>query len=78
MTSVIKYHAGINSVAEQIIDLLENDVERRAMRKKAYTFSREAVWNVASLLTEGPVSRGYDVTFFCNRGFTDQRQAACC
>lgn len=32
------------ALAEQIIDLLDNDVERHAMRKKAYTFTREAVW----------------------------------
>ena len=32
-----------DAVAEQIIDLLDNDVERHAMRKKAYTFSRESV-----------------------------------
>jgi hypothetical protein len=31
-------------MAEQIIDLLDNDVERHAMRKKAYTFTRDAVW----------------------------------
>ena len=35
-------------LAEQIIDLLNDDVERRAMRKKAYTFSREAVWEAVS------------------------------
>jgi hypothetical protein len=33
-----------DAMAEQIIDLLDNDVERHAMRKKAYTFTREAVW----------------------------------
>ena len=32
------------AIAEQIIELFDNDVERHAMRKKAYTFSREAVW----------------------------------
>jgi hypothetical protein len=32
------------AMAEQIIDLLDNDVERHAIRKKAYTFTREAVW----------------------------------
>jgi hypothetical protein len=36
------------AMAEQIIDLLDNDVERHAMRKKAYTFSREAVWREVS------------------------------
>ncbi len=33
-----------DAMAEQIVDLLDNDVERHAMRKKAYTFTREAVW----------------------------------
>ena len=37
-----------DAMAEQIISLLENDVERHAMRKKAYTFSREAVWKEVS------------------------------
>ena len=37
-----------DAMAEQIIDLLNNDVERHAMRKKAYTFSREAVWEAVS------------------------------
>lgn len=36
------------AIAEQIIGLLDNDVERHAMRKKAYTFSREAVWKEVS------------------------------
>ncbi len=33
-----------DAIAEQIVDLLDNDVERHAIRKKAYTFCREAVW----------------------------------
>ena len=37
-----------DAMAEQIIDLLDNDVERHAMRKKAYTFTREAVWKEVS------------------------------
>jgi hypothetical protein len=37
-----------DAIAEQIIDLLDNDVERHAIRKKAYTFSREAVWKEVS------------------------------
>jgi glycosyltransferase involved in cell wall biosynthesis len=37
-----------DAMAEQIIELLDNDVERHAMRKKAYTFSREAVWKEVS------------------------------
>ncbi len=36
------------AIAEQIISLLDNDIERHAMRKKAYTFSREAVWKEVS------------------------------
>jgi len=36
------------AMAEQIIDLLDNDVERHAMRKKAYIFSRDAVWKEVS------------------------------
>ena len=37
-----------DAIAEQIIDLFDNDVERHAMRKKAYTFSRDAVWKEVS------------------------------
>ena len=37
-----------DAMAQQIIDLLDNDVERHAMRKKAYTFTREAVWKEVS------------------------------
>ncbi|MBW1782183.1 MAG: glycosyltransferase family 4 protein [Deltaproteobacteria bacterium] len=37
-----------DAMAEQIIDLLDNDVERHAMRKKAYMFSRDAVWKEVS------------------------------
>ena len=33
-----------DAMAEQIVDLLDNDVGRHAMRKKAYIFTREAVW----------------------------------
>ena len=36
------------ALAAQIIDLLENDVERHAIRKKAYLFSRNAVWKEVS------------------------------
>jgi len=32
------------AMAEQIIALLDNDTTRHIIRKKAYTFSREAVW----------------------------------
>jgi glycosyltransferase involved in cell wall biosynthesis len=37
-----------DAIADQIVGLLDNDVERHAMRKKAYTFSREAVWKAVS------------------------------
>jgi glycosyltransferase involved in cell wall biosynthesis len=32
------------ALAEQVIDLLDNEVERHAMRKRAYTFCRDMVW----------------------------------
>jgi glycosyltransferase involved in cell wall biosynthesis len=37
-----------DAMAEQIIALLENDIERHAMRKRAYIFSRDAVWKEVS------------------------------
>ena len=37
-----------DAMAAQIIDLLDNDVTRHAMRKKAYVFSRDAVWKEVS------------------------------
>ncbi len=37
-----------DAMAAQIIDLLDNDVARHAMRKKAYMFSRDAVWKEVS------------------------------
>jgi glycosyltransferase involved in cell wall biosynthesis len=37
-----------DALSEQIIDLLDNNVERHAMRKKAYTFSRDAIWKEVS------------------------------
>ena len=37
-----------DAMAEQIIGLLDNDVDRHAMRKKAYMFSRDAVWREVS------------------------------
>jgi glycosyltransferase involved in cell wall biosynthesis len=44
---IVPFH-NPDAMAEQIIDLLDNDVERHAMRKKAYTFSRQAVWKEVS------------------------------
>ncbi len=37
-----------DAMAAQIVDLLDNDVARHAMRKKAYMFSRDAVWKEVS------------------------------
>ncbi|RJQ77506.1 MAG: glycosyltransferase [Desulfobacteraceae bacterium] len=37
-----------DAMAEQITALLANDVDRHAMRKKAYLFSRDAVWKEVS------------------------------
>jgi hypothetical protein len=37
-----------DAMAEQIIDLLDNDVSRHTIRKKAYTFCREAIWKEVS------------------------------
>lgn len=32
------------AIAERVIELLDNEIERHAMRKRAYTFCREMVW----------------------------------
>jgi len=34
-----------DSLADAVIALLDNDVERNTMRKRAYTFSRNAIWS---------------------------------
>ncbi|RLB19633.1 MAG: glycosyl transferase family 1 [Deltaproteobacteria bacterium] len=44
---IVPFH-NPDAMAEQIIDLLGSDVERHAMRKKAYMFSRNAVWKEVS------------------------------
>ena len=44
---IVPFH-NPDAIAEQIIDLLDNDVDRDAMRKKAYLFSRDAVWKEVS------------------------------
>ncbi len=44
---IVPFH-NPDAMAEQIIDLLDNDVDRHAMRKKAYMFSRDAVWKEVS------------------------------
>jgi len=33
------------AIAEQVIDLLDNETERHAMRKRAYTFCRRMLWS---------------------------------
>jgi len=37
-----------DAMAEQIIDLLDNETDRHTIRKKAYTFCREAIWKEVS------------------------------
>ncbi|MBI4620655.1 MAG: glycosyltransferase family 4 protein [Desulfobacterales bacterium] len=37
-----------DAIAEQIINLLDNDTNRHTIRKKAYTFCREAIWKEIS------------------------------
>jgi glycosyltransferase involved in cell wall biosynthesis len=37
-----------DAIAEHVNDLLDNDASRHLMRKKAYVFSRDAVWNEVS------------------------------
>ena len=37
------------AMAEQIIDLFDNPMERNAMRKKAYVFSRDMIWKKVAL-----------------------------
>jgi glycosyltransferase involved in cell wall biosynthesis len=44
---IVPFH-NPDAMAEQIIDLMDNDVDRHAMRKKAYMFSRDAVWKEVS------------------------------
>ena len=44
---IVPFH-NPDAMAEQIIDLLDNDVDRHAMRKKAYIFSRNATWKEVS------------------------------
>lgn len=36
------------AIAKQVIDLLEHEPERHAMRKKAYLFGREMIWSVSA------------------------------
>ncbi|MFC1535131.1 glycosyltransferase family 4 protein, partial [Thermodesulfobacteriota bacterium] len=38
----------IDAMANEIIDLFDNDTKRHAIRKKAYTFCREAIWKEVS------------------------------
>ncbi|MHC4562307.1 MAG: glycosyltransferase family 4 protein [Planctomycetota bacterium] len=34
-----------NAIAEQVIDLLDNETERHAVRKRAYNFTRKMIWS---------------------------------
>lgn len=36
------------AIANEVIELLDNDIKRHTLRKKAYTFSREAIWKEVS------------------------------
>lgn len=38
----------LDAIANEIIDLLDNDTKRHAIRKKAYTFCRDAIWKEVS------------------------------
>jgi hypothetical protein len=44
---IVPFH-NPKAMAEQIIDLLDHDVDRHAIRKKAYMFSRDAIWKEVS------------------------------
>jgi len=44
---IVPFH-NPGAIAEQVIGLLGNDVQRHAIRKKAYNFTREAVWREVS------------------------------
>lgn len=36
------------AIAKEVVELLDNDIKRHTLRKKAYTFVREAVWKEVS------------------------------
>ena len=40
---LVPFHDG-QAIAEQVIDLLDNETERHAMRKRAYTYCRQMLW----------------------------------
>ncbi|UCG79960.1 MAG: glycosyltransferase, partial [Desulfobacterales bacterium] len=40
---IVSFHDS-DALADQVIDLLDNEVERHAMRKRAYIFSRNMIW----------------------------------
>jgi glycosyltransferase involved in cell wall biosynthesis len=40
---IVPFHDS-DALAAQVIDLIENEVERHAMRKRAYTFCRDMIW----------------------------------
>jgi glycosyltransferase involved in cell wall biosynthesis len=45
---IVPFH-NPDAMAKQIIELLDSDVDRHAMRKKAYMFTRDAIWKEVSL-----------------------------
>jgi glycosyltransferase involved in cell wall biosynthesis len=47
------------AIAAEAIDLLDNDEERQAMRKRAYTYAREMVWNRVAQSYMRSFSRAY-------------------
>jgi glycosyltransferase involved in cell wall biosynthesis len=57
-----------SALAEQIIYLLDNEVERHAMRKRAYTFCRDMVWK--------EVARKYLETFATVKAERERRPRA--
>jgi hypothetical protein len=40
----ILVHSGSKALAEQVIDLLDNEAKRHGMRKRAYLFGRDMIW----------------------------------
>ncbi len=54
------------AIAERVIQLLENEAERHAMRKHAYVYGREMVWpRVAELYLESSKKHVWNQQFTC-------------
>lgn len=54
-----------DALASQVVDLLDNEVERHAMRKRAYTFCRDMIWK--------EVARRYIEVFIRAKNEREQR-----